>query len=496
MTQFIKLNSRQGVINANNNLVDFDIAPDGVYDLTKSYVNIMCSIPIFQRDLNNALINNPTPNPYYITRSDCTTEAELFNIVFVKNYEFKNQQDGTLEYIRGVDVLMQQLNSYMFSEEEKKSVEYRQINRAMSRNNILGGLNVELNGEGSVTSRVLNPFPVKIPLSQLGSMGLMSMYDARKKGITRLHLELQLDKLSARPVYANSDNGGDGDNYPVNNFRGVDAITAAGALDVNTLLVTNIPKIKSDSPYFVGQKLIVTFRIGTGANQKVQRDITQIDFINNDNTPNAAAGDLGKIQLTFSQNIISLTGGQVFKADLDYSAYDNSQVNVERAELVLHKYNQPPASTGPVAFRTFTTEQFNANGANRLLKNFEVEPNAMNLMVLTPSNGPVSVNSGQTTYRISVDNIPTTDRVVPTVQSPLYNDKLVSGFVNMGKNLKSLVEFNKDITKEAEQPVQRLLTIIEPLPITNNIKLVQLDFEDGSGFNRVNLYKQVVKQML
>lgn len=496
MTQFVKFNSRQGVINANNNLVDFDIPPDAVYDLTKSYVNIMCSLEVSQFDLTGAVVANPTPNPYFITRSDLTTPAELFNIVFVKNYEFKNQQDGTLEYIRNVDVLTQHLNTYMFSEEEKKSVEYRQINRAMTRNNVLGGLNVELNGEGAVPSRNLNVFPVKLPLSQLGSMGLMSTYDSTKKGNTRLHLELNLDKLICRPVYFNDQNDGSGVNYPVNNFTDVDTITAGVAVSVTGLTITNTPKVKSDSPYFVGQKLVVTFSVGGGTDQLKQVVVTQIDFINTDNTPTAAATDLGKIKLTLDQPVVTLASGDVFTGKVDYCNYDNVPLKVERAELVLHRYNQTPAATGPVSFRTFTTEQFNAGGTTRLLKNFEVEPNAMNLLVLNPSNGPVCVNTGQTTYRISVDNIPTTDRVVPTVQSPLYNDKLVSGFVNMGKNLKSLVEFNKDITKVQEQPVQRLLTIIEPLAITNNIKLVQLDFEDSTGLNNINLYKQVLKQML
>ena len=45
MDKVIKINSRQGgPFSATNNLVDFDIAPDGTYDLTDSYINLVCRI--------------------------------------------------------------------------------------------------------------------------------------------------------------------------------------------------------------------------------------------------------------------------------------------------------------------------------------------------------------------------------------------------------------------------------------------------------------------
>ena len=45
LNKVVKISSNQGGrFTASNNLVDFDIPSDGVYDLSKSYVNLMCSV--------------------------------------------------------------------------------------------------------------------------------------------------------------------------------------------------------------------------------------------------------------------------------------------------------------------------------------------------------------------------------------------------------------------------------------------------------------------
>ena len=45
MDKVIKINSRQGgPFTKTNNLVDFDIQPDGTYDMTDSFVNLVANI--------------------------------------------------------------------------------------------------------------------------------------------------------------------------------------------------------------------------------------------------------------------------------------------------------------------------------------------------------------------------------------------------------------------------------------------------------------------
>ena len=60
LNKVIKISSNQGGrFTASNNLVDWDIPNDGVYDLSKSYVNLMCSVNSVDSDGGNSAIFVP-----------------------------------------------------------------------------------------------------------------------------------------------------------------------------------------------------------------------------------------------------------------------------------------------------------------------------------------------------------------------------------------------------------------------------------------------------
>lgn len=496
MSKFIKINSRQSVINARNNVVDFDTPPFGTYSLKDSYVNINCSIPILE-SVNSGITNNDDTgiNPYRIIWNEPGAQQNsLYNIAFVKNCMMKTKKQD-LEFIRDVHILQMALNELTLTQEQKYSMDYRRIANVFDRSLVQGGLNCELHGEGSIMSREVE-FPVKIPLSQLFSLGRLTAFDADKHGSVRVRLELNLDKLEAQPVVYNSANDGSGTDTPTNLFVGADDITAtANNQTVNQLVITDIPKTKEDSPYWVGQKLIVDFD-NNGNPGKTAARISEIEFINADNTSSPSVADLGKIRLTFESNLTTLTttGHVMNNVVINYCQYQDSTIEVESCEMVLARVSgSMPAN---ITYRTFTTEQYNAGGNTNFKRLFEVEPNAMNLLVLQPKP-LVSNNETMTDYRISVDNIPTTDRQVKK-HTPLYYDKMVSGLGNMGLPLQNLLETNE--TVDSQNPTKdtlynQLLVIAEPLPLTDNMKLVQLEFTDASGVNKLNIYKQVVRQL-
>lgn len=496
MSQFIKINSRQAVINARNNIVDFDLPDFGTYSFKDSYVNINCSIPIVEDVAGTITDNDDTGiNPYTIIWNETGAESNtLYNIAFVKNCMMKTKKQD-LEFIRDVHILQMALNEFTLTQEQKYSMDYRRIANVFDRSLVKGGLNCELHGEGSIISREVE-FPVKIPLSQLFSLGRLTAFDADKHGSVRVRLELNLDKLIARPVVSNSANDGSGTNVPSNNFSvAEDILATADNQAVNKIVIESIPKTKEDSPYWVGQKLIVDFD-NDGTPGKTASRVSQIEFINEDNTTSPSVNDLGKIRLTFESNLTTLatTGHVMDNIAINYCQYLDSTIEVESCEMVLARVSgSMPAN---INYRTFTTEQYNAQGNTNFKRIFEVEPNAMNLLVLQPSP-LITNNESMTDYRISVDNVPTTDRQVKK-HTALYYDKLVSGLGNMGLPLQNLLETNETVDSQAVNKATKaneLLVIAEPLPLTDNMKLVQLEFTDPYGVNKINIYKQVVKEL-
>lgn len=504
MSSFIKLNSRQSVITPKNNLVDFDFE-DGVYDLSRSFVNLEYDFGIPGENINSAITNDDADgiHPLELRVYGANTNNTLYNVSLVKNVEFKSSNKGTLEYIRDVNVLRQTLNDYTLTEDEKKSHSFKRISNNYDRSLIKQGLNAELHGEGSVLSTYNTTSSVMVPLSQLVEMGKMKFYDTDMMGRTRLHLELEISELIAFPIYNNDTIAGTQASIdsPNNNFNLFDTVVApSDNFVVNQLVASNIPKDKSDSPYYVGQKLIITGSNLAQADTIIATRINKIEFINNENTSNPDVADLGKIRLSFESTIatIATAGENLNNIFCKYVQVQQRSVTVTSAELVLHKYNQKPANMPTVQqYRTFTTEQFDAQGSNNFKRIFEVEPEAMNLLVLQNNREVSSTTPDFKDYRISINNVPTTDRNV-LFHGPLYKDKLVSTMTNMNLPLKNLFEENLILNNESidKRDGDNVLTVIgEPLPMTNNLKLVQLEINTTSGVNKLNLYKQVVRSL-
>lgn len=90
MDKVIKINSKEGgPFTTTSNLINFDIMPDGVYDFTDSYVNLVCSItgvtdatPATGQGVYNPLIN-------YTDKITANVDAckirSLYNVAMVKN---------------------------------------------------------------------------------------------------------------------------------------------------------------------------------------------------------------------------------------------------------------------------------------------------------------------------------------------------------------------------------------------------------------------------
>ena len=100
-SKIIKITSRQNqIITSSKNLVDFEL-PSGVYDLSKSYINLNVSLDSYD-PANISLLS--------LARN---TEAQLeSNTDFIKNVSLKSQTKGVIENIRNVNILKKNQQLY------------------------------------------------------------------------------------------------------------------------------------------------------------------------------------------------------------------------------------------------------------------------------------------------------------------------------------------------------------------------------------------------
>ena len=191
MDKVIKINSKQGgPFSQTSNLVDFDIPPSGVYDFSDSYINLVAAVKgVGDTDV-------ATGNGVYNVAVNWQPNAarSVYNIAMVKSCALTSELQGSLEDIRRVDILRQNLNEYLLTTDQKESLEYQSLRQLTPRNGIRSSIFRELHNEGTVKSREVQGH-IQIPMSQLFELGQLNQFPAEKMGRVRCHLELNLNRF-------------------------------------------------------------------------------------------------------------------------------------------------------------------------------------------------------------------------------------------------------------------------------------------------------------
>lgn len=466
-SRFVKINSRQGgPFTVRQNLVDFDIPADGVYNLKNSFVNLIFNVDIVEEtpgadDTSEVGIYNAYVF-YYGTNT-----TEVSNSVLVKNCMLNTRKNGIIENVRRNDVLKETLEYFTKSEEQDDSEQYYQNKTELNNNAVVVGQMAELHGYGNIKS-VQRPFPVRIDMSTLFELGNVQMFPTDKTGIVRVHLELNLDNLQLVEATELS----------IEDFENIEAGDPKNIIVADKDIYNPL-----NNEFYVGQKLEVVYDL-SGTSTTKKRVITSIDF-NED----------GFLRLTLDSQLedasTELTDIQVSKV-----GFESATVSVVNAEIVLEKVMNATNVPSVINYRTFTTEEAVYSGSS-LKRIFEVEPEAVNLLVVAldqSSNVPVPLNFADSGYRIAVDNQLTTNRdVLPF--TTLYKDRLIMTFLNMGKVLRNLLNVVKKVDKPTinnPNDLEQAFMIAQPLPETQKIKLVQVETNNSTSQNlNLYLFKQV-----
>ena len=475
LNRYIKVPSVQsGKFNLTNlNRIDFDLDPDQVYDMKNSWIELNMNVVASESTSGKTgvyKVKSVMPNH---------PETKLENVMLVKNCHLRSSKNGMLEDIRDVNVLRSNLSDLMDSSTDQRGKAYKEVGHLFENNGLKSSLFRELHKEGNVSSRDVQA-PVRIKMDELFNLGSLKEFDCRKLGRCRAHIEL--DNVLTFEPQTEAEMGG---------AVSFDDVTGANN-NIVTLTTKDSYDVLEDSPFWVGQVVKInalgTGGVGNVVNKYVK--ITEILYEAN-----------RTVRITFDDKLPDLTGGQTYTlVTVDPVAADTVSFTIDFSELVTQVVGNPSQMADKLTYTTYSTEQYNANGLTNFQRLFQVEPEAVSLMVMFPTdnNGVVSSNDDVSDYRLKIDNIDQTDRNVKP-HSPLYYNILNDVMLDANLAVANLNEFSLDARAQGEDKRTtgvRLLFVPAKLEQTQREKNIQVSINaTGGGVKLVNLYKLVVREI-
>ena len=471
MNRYVKVPSVQsGKFNLTTlNRIDFELDPDTVYDLDNSWVELNMNVEA----------TGPVPAKVGVHKIKAVNPAnltiDLQNVMLVKNCHLRSSKTGMLEDIRDVNVLRSNLSELMKSSTGKMGESFKQLGQLFGTNQLKSSIFRELHKEGTVVSRDVQA-PVRIKMSELFNLGSLREFDCRKLGRTRIHLEL--DNVLEFRGQTDVEMGG--------NVNCADVVGAG--TNISTFTTSFLYDRLEDSPFWVGE-LVAIDASGVGVPNVVDHYAVITQLVYNANKT---------VTVTIDTPLSDLTAGQEYK-DIEIVPVPSSSVSftIDYAELVTQVVSNPSPMSDQLSYTTYTTEQYNANSLTKFQRLYQVEPEAISLMVMFPLN-VLSSNTDIVDYRLKIDNVDQTDRNIEP-HKPLYYNLLNDTMLDVGLPVANLNEYSLDASEQGDNKRTtgtKLLFIPAKLDQTQREKNVQLNINStGGGVKLVNLYKLVVRQV-
>lgn len=494
LNKYSLLNSRQaGPFTNSNRIIDFSV-PEGVYDLSQCFVQLVTRIIPTTNQVHNMCLANKT--------STLTPK----NVDLIRNCWLSGQKVGKLEDITRVNVLQSNLLELTKSTSEKMALVDSIYQVRDFQEGMLLSPWVEMHKEGSSPSIYRDAY-LRIPLNQLFSLG-NSIIDVSKTGPLTVHIELEnlsyLEFVNVKMFHS-----------PALKDEGkMDAVTET-TYDITTKAYDGTNGIQYDSvessPYFVGQKLKVQWTGQTGPD--VFAIVQSITWNVIDKTITLTLD----IALT-PVGVDPLEGVYVLEVEPieAFASLSVANANLGVCEVVNGKMN------GDILeYTTWSVEQY-SNNANSLEKIFEVEPNAVNAFLMFNSNTSnlISHNSKVNEYRMRIDNSDVYDRNIKVnyndaegkvlCHDPLHYDAINRTMLNSSLTVKNLTCLNMlrdnaihsvtlaDRFKGGDNRELALMMLCTPLPLTNQMKKLQFSVSTKEPADRVEnviLFKQIVRSV-
>jgi hypothetical protein len=383
-----------------------------------------------------------------------------------------------LESLSRIDLMKTNLHNYTKSQRELYSEGY--LRCSMIQNPINGEENTiyrQINKTGTIKSRIAKSVPVQIRLGDMFDICNTPEFDTAKAGDLTLEAELNLDDFEVVQRMVDAADA----------FAGEDDAVAGAKTQIVSQKKANSP---SGVKNYIGQPVKIT-ATGNGGAGVVDIDVI-ITGIEWNKTTNVWT-------YTFDQQWGNLVAGQSYtNIAVAPLAWNAATVEYDSAEIVM-KTVAKPQGLDQIFYHTFSTEETNGNSLTNFQRQYQVEPEADNVLILFPSeeNRLNSTNTDIQSYRLRLNNENLTNEKV-VVDSPLYYDRVAMTIDGMGHELRNLQQNSG--TNKGAAPIpwadvytrdeMKLVQVGNPLWASDRTKLLQVNITaGGGGVKQLTLFK-------
>jgi len=502
----------------NQKILDFSIpASSGVYDLSASYMVLNTTFNTFPQTADATAINGDKAQACIFSYDHDGTAAAgngggnavVPHGSLVKNVQLYSQSQGMIESLRRQNLLKNTRYNFEKSAREKFDDPYafnktlqdsQQVNNSFaSDRSQFVVLNTNVNQVVDTNGSKTKPdTELRIPLHQILDFAKIDEYDTGHYGETRLHCELDMDKLVERDLTKDVDlktqTGFDGAN-PIGKCD-----DRVGATQSNFVVLSQtILDPEQECPYHVGQQCrVICTDANDGAQDNVDAYITQISF-DHGGINQAPPTNSKKITLFFNRIVVD-TAGNASAMTVEAKATDQISYDVNFAELVLVRKNNVPNPPKSIEYTAFSVEEDHGNNLTTHKKTYFVEPNAQTLyIVATNANQDVPLpTQAINSYRIAIDGVDQTGNRDVKIGSALHRERIERAYNNRGvpyKDARNAVVLKLTNQETANAGVLQMSAIVETLPLTEKQKLVEIEIAGAGALADITLYKELIKSV-
>ena len=491
-------------LTADNNLLDLHIPANGNYDASESYISLITRIAtttaggqgngIHNLDL---YIDPVGTNDGTAFNAPAESRVLLPSVALVKNAVMISQNKGLVENLRDVNKLRIAQKSYQENFNDKMANSHTQFGAMEAKpwNALSSFVNpgVEAFGEGGEYIEK----EIRIPLKDIFNICEVNNLDTSYLGSCHIHLEMDVGRLKLHNAYpADDDVFVQGTPAQRVGFGVLDDDATQGVITNNLALSRKyFHGHIGDCPFYEGQ--VVELLAGKGTVDGVapiagqgKSKITQVSF----------GGDQVILQLNPGIDASATTNaGGFIGVALIPSEPATKSFTIHKVEMVLIENANAPSMSNGLEYTTYTLEKDNAGNVGTFNRQYETEPEAVNLLVHLGNDGSLLSNTRPESVRVSINNEQTTNRDI-NKNTPIQLDRYNKLALNTGQTVKNLSQgYRKKVGVSADTDpsiMREVEFILESLPSTGKMNLVELDVVKGGGPHNIKdvaLYKEVVR---
>ena len=548
MDNIVKLPSQQALFNNTNNLADFVIPGNsGVYDLSSTYIAISLrteNIALDATEGGDGVIPAAGGLPAASAIADMRLGFDHGSLggsiyadtavpieTLVRDCSMFSSTRGKIEDIRRSDSLRATRKAYLQDMSDVQTAALVGAAGMAKTNPWASGSFAQLVGVGEVSSQYRS-HELRIYLKDLFNIGVAEEWDSAVYGDTRIHLELNIDRLKLRQNLGNAAPSA----WP-RNYHSLSTGRDAAAYQTADLIVVSSPQAAAtdtsgitmkaeyesleDSPFWVNQMVTVETLVtvdagvtpgGAGffpANAESRTGV--IKGISWDKTTKKITLDLGGV----TSSIPALTGAVVDGVKMAQTVVGTNvtAASIADANLVYQSMEltatRAPVSSGPsqIQYTQYMTQQDQFSSTLELIRSYYLPPQTTNCIIVLPAPGStdgsdILGSARLTDYRFSINGENVTNRPVPYMPqaliaggvndakcdagSSLHYDLISKTFMNQGTRFHSLQEavYDQNIPESTDRPTNgggvvgwptleacpqnRCYMLALPIPISND----------------------------